>query len=577
MSQRRPEAIAVRAVNQYRYRDVFTFLGLRYYLENTAARTDRWARYAAAHLVRVTNTPAYGRVYHFKEMHPGGRVEHRELHLPGPNEALAEAALLDECARHTGVFGNPPQVYSYELNTGRSREGVFRPYYFGLRRRQQSIAEACRAYPDGEVLFVDIAKFYPSIEADLAASAWARACERAGIATVWRELGEFFLYRHASAQSGSAGVLTGPMFSHLIGNLVLRGLDEWALGLPVRYHRYVDDLTLVGPPAAVGRARQEIADRLQAIGFGLHPPESPKTLSTSTREVYTARNDFSKSNRSVSWMSFIGDLKRYLVINPGGVEGLRKAFASENLRIPVWDYSGTTREVGYLERLRQLWSSRWVRKRSAQVSVQSLVRDALTLRAHYTVEVMESLVGISSVSAFERKRRVPHLRYRTGRLTYLATESGLSALSHAVSGMAEMNLQAAVMKCVATGDITQVLRMGANAAQGAAQPLAAANKATHGANTNEVGRQALAVFDLNGVSTAEVLRPEGELGEWERFARSGGDAHLMQFGQRFIRELACLHGNTLPARHPAVLTSAFDYDDEIAFDTLNVLNESASV
>jgi hypothetical protein len=38
----RPGILAVRAVNQYRRREVFAYLGLRYYLENTAARSDTW-------------------------------------------------------------------------------------------------------------------------------------------------------------------------------------------------------------------------------------------------------------------------------------------------------------------------------------------------------------------------------------------------------------------------------------------------------------------------------------------------------------------------------------------------------
>ena len=33
--------LAIRATNQYRRRDVLAYLGLRYYLDNSAARSDR--------------------------------------------------------------------------------------------------------------------------------------------------------------------------------------------------------------------------------------------------------------------------------------------------------------------------------------------------------------------------------------------------------------------------------------------------------------------------------------------------------------------------------------------------------
>jgi len=34
--------LAIKALNQYRKRDVIPYLGLRYYLDNTSARRDRW-------------------------------------------------------------------------------------------------------------------------------------------------------------------------------------------------------------------------------------------------------------------------------------------------------------------------------------------------------------------------------------------------------------------------------------------------------------------------------------------------------------------------------------------------------
>jgi hypothetical protein len=151
MKRLRPSILSARAVNQYRRRDVLTYLGLRYYLHNTAARTDYWARQVATDLVLTRTDLPYFRALHFKDSAPGGQVEHRPIFLPSANEALAEAALLDECANHPQAFANPTCVFSYELSRGEERKGIFQPYFGGLQKRHQAIAEACDAYPNGVV------------------------------------------------------------------------------------------------------------------------------------------------------------------------------------------------------------------------------------------------------------------------------------------------------------------------------------------------------------------------------------------------------------------------------------------
>ena len=100
----RPGILAVRAVNQYRRRDVIAYLGLRYYLENTAARSDIWASEVTTDLVLTrTNTP-YFQAKHFKEKTELGNVIHRPIFLPGANEALAEAIKAKAVARPEAVL-----------------------------------------------------------------------------------------------------------------------------------------------------------------------------------------------------------------------------------------------------------------------------------------------------------------------------------------------------------------------------------------------------------------------------------------------------------------------------------------
>ena len=94
MKRQRPGILSVRAVNQYRRRDVLSYLSLRYYLANVAACSDQWAKQIATDLVLGRTDLPYIQVQHFKETDGNGKAKHRAIYLPGANEALAEAALL---------------------------------------------------------------------------------------------------------------------------------------------------------------------------------------------------------------------------------------------------------------------------------------------------------------------------------------------------------------------------------------------------------------------------------------------------------------------------------------------------
>lgn len=158
-----PGLLALRAINQYRRRDVLAYLGLRYYLANVATRSDRWAQEVATDLVLRRSGPSYLSVQHFKEVDSRGQVQHRNIYLPGPNEALAEAALLDACAKRGGAFARSERVFSYRLASERDSSGVFQHYMHGLRERHSAIASACKQQPSAKVVYLDIRRFYPSV------------------------------------------------------------------------------------------------------------------------------------------------------------------------------------------------------------------------------------------------------------------------------------------------------------------------------------------------------------------------------------------------------------------------------
>ena len=162
---------------------------------------------------------------------------------------------------------------------------------------------------------------------------WCKAADQAGLAARWRELGEKLIADHASATGGQKpSILTGPMFSHLIGNLVLRDIDEKLTGLDgVQYFRYVDDITLVGRTEHVRNAVKSIRSIVGELGLEAHDDHSPKSLLVSSVEWVQGRHDFQDSRRATSWKTLIGDLKRYLIANPDAREPLRGAFIGEGI------------------------------------------------------------------------------------------------------------------------------------------------------------------------------------------------------------------------------------------------------
>lgn len=580
MKRPRPGVLAVRAVNQYRRRDVLTYLGLRYYLENSAARSDEWARRVATDLVHTRADPPYLRAYHFKDVSERGQVSHRAMFLPGANEALAEAALLDECARHPEAFANPRCVFSHELSDSHDRTGVFQHYINGLRSRHAAIAKAADEFPDGVVRYADVKQFYPTIGSDLAMNAWRTQSALAHLPKRYLDLGEKLINDHARVVgSGKAGILTGPMLSHLLANLVLRELDlSCSNELPVRYFRYVDDITLVGDADAVAKSLKTVRGRLSDLGLKLHEDGSAKSIEVPTAEWLKGRNDFRDSRRPISWMTLIGDLKRFLLTNPVQRDILRKTFRLADIRIPVRDYTASAHERGFLERMQNPATWQWFRRKSQAVSIQSLLHQATWLCKSYEAEFRSLIESTHRLKGYERKRNIPKLRYRAGRLIYLAGEDTLGSLSAEAASIPELHYHTVVMAAVARANIDDVLSLGTNAAQAAAQPLRISEKAVAltRQDLGEPEQQALAIFLLNGVRVTGLAPTQVAGSELMRFAAAGADRELMKSADPFLRELACLHGLAPQPRHSALMDEVFDADEELAFDAVDQLQQSVS-
>lgn len=572
-----PDLISVSAVNEYRKIDTLTYLSLRYYLENAVASRSEWISSVASDIVLSTTQPAYHSANQFKEL-VDGRVMYRTISAPCANEALVESALLRRCAqagRRTGWFDS---VYSYELSEKATSAEIFKPYMEGLKRRHLFIKGCCETPVDKVVRYIDIKKFYPSIRTSLATEAWDRYVSAFSLEKRYWELGHRILSNHGKfCSSGEKGVLTGPIFSHHVGNLVLVDVDSLVAQLKgVSYCRYVDDIILVGRIEDVRRATSKIQDRLTSLGFEAHDEYAPKSITVSAEEWMEGASDYDGSGERDPWVGFVGDLKRFLLKEPDEVEKLQADLVQLGVRLPFRDYSAAVQEAPFLRRFQQLWEEGWFRKKFRALNSAELVARALRLRESY-LEEFRHLAGLMpQLEGYQRKRLVPKLRYVTARLAYLASESDLPEIIEKSQAVPELPYHSEVLRAALTGNVDKILEMGPNVAQAVAQSLLASEK--HATVTRRCDdttiQESLAILYLNGVQVH--LAPDIEVPPTEliRFARDRVDVALMTSANPFLREISCLHGVSTRPRHMAAMLTAFNRHEVLPMDVIEQLHQS---
>jgi hypothetical protein len=561
----RPGTLASKAANQYRGRDVFAYLGLRYCFESNLAKTDKWAEQIATQIIFGSSKAKYLTSYHFKEVDSDGAVQHRKLYVPTPSEALSEAVILSACAEVWERESCP--AFSYRPSKRDNRQSYYINYMEGLRTRHDDIAAACEKNPDSFVQYLDIKSFYPSITINLARSSWRDFCDRHEITQEVREIGSRLIYNYDLKTDGKS-ILTGPMFCHFLANLALKSVDDIRSEIPAQYLRYVDDITLVGSRAEIAHSIPTITKKLSELGFTLHSPNDLKSIEVCAAEWMKGARDFKDGVESLGWMKLVGDIKKFLIFNSKDTVELDSALCQEGFRFPLPDYSASLREISSFEKVRlfNLWG--WLFQRSRGNSIDRILRSATQLRDKLEIEtftLLEQKIPIEQ--KFERKRIVSKLRYRIGRLLYLSSSEKLGKIEQLASGWPELYLHTALMRSINSRDCSELIELGSNAAQAGAQLFRAMSETAIFSQpvTSEWAVQGLAVFILNGVSVEAKVASENH--PLLRFSRGPVDIDLMQQPRGLLQELACLHGLGC-ARHSELLRSAFDATQEISFDAL---------
>ncbi len=577
MNSYKPETLAIRTINQYKNRDIISYLSLRYYLENIAARSDNWIQNVCVNVAISNKETSFYRSLHFKEIDPNGDIKYREIYIPIANEALAEAALLNECSKFFYFHTSNGCVFSYELARRGEKHGIFSRYIDGLRLRQKAIAEACELYPEGVVLYTDIKKFYPSISITNALYVWKTKTESLGMSNNLRKLGERLILGYQNIPNNSDKTIPiGPAFCHFIGNLILQDLDTFfSENLPVKYFRYVDDITLVGNKDDVEYSREKIKKKLQLIGLLLHENDSAKNMLGPTSEWMKYKFDFAESNQAVSWKTLVGDLRRFILIYPEMKSTLESSLLSETFRIPVFEYMALRLETNFIGSFFRSLSSYYVRFKSKSITISKIVSQCRHLRNVYYREITELIDSLGSVNNFDRKSKIPKIKYRAGRLLYLGTGSMLDTLSKKLQKTPDTLVYGVAMECISSRNIDKILPFGANCAQMIAQPLKAIGGLVSMTprELSEAEEQALNILNLHGIQIKNAPVIKSEMG---KFASSGVDINLMKSEDLYLRDISCLHGMSEHVRHRNILETYLDEDEDLAFDAVNLLQEYIS-
>jgi hypothetical protein len=567
--------LALRALNEYRRVSPFTYLALRYTLLSAAARTDRWAKELAPEILVRRDGPAYLPCRQYKHIKEGGAFEYRNLHFPCANEALAEAALLARCAEAGGPFAPVEDVFSYHLATGSSGEGIFKAYFKLFSARQRAIGEACHQSPDDIVLYADIKSFYPSVPHSRATLAWLRACRIAGIESKWRMLGlrlmeeQRAMLKVDGKRASHRGLLVGPMFSHVLGNLVLLDFDvKMRAKYPERYFRYVDDIALVIPKEEKDAALNFIRERLKIIGLSIN---REKICHLNAREWKAAAphqtTDYDGEIHRTDdegWMRFIDQVKCFLIANHQHASGLARTLRDAEIRISIPQYASFVQNADYVDRFSRRLLSKNFHKKLEDISIDSIVKEAKTLGILYRKEFNQAWQEFKLADSMKRKWLLSRIRYVLGRLVLVAPEHQLGILANELEANEALAEYTAIFRALEARDVSDLLLFSGKINAGAGQALATMQRPVKCA-PRRWSREAIEGYVtllLLGVNLEAEPPNSVRRQSLVRFAGGVHERHdWLKASNGYLQELLALSGECSMQRHRSVFQEPVDPDE----------------
>lgn len=326
------ETLLIRALNSTRQTYFPSYVGLRLigdqlpkynfdYLQNLVSRRllagDHW---------RFKSFDLYKNSYQTSR---GIKHEYRKCLAPSPITAIAESFILSLLASEN-AFAVPDRVYSYKWPKSNKSGASYEFFAEGYNLRNREIA-AQLSSPNAIAVVTDIKSFYPSVQKGKILEALTSYIDNSSQnLKVWRDaiLGFYSQLIDASEM----GIPIGPASGHVLGHLVLKGVDaELSNKYGNNYFRYVDDIVVVCSNADEDKVKQEINDCIERNGFTLN---SDKTLVITGDEWRhnVLRSDVDNLD---NFRIFTSDLTVYLAYNPDKADTVKKLLVEAGLSIPV--------------------------------------------------------------------------------------------------------------------------------------------------------------------------------------------------------------------------------------------------
>lgn len=326
------ETLLIRALNSTRQTYFPSYIGLRLigdqlpknnfdYLQNLISRRllagDQW---------RFKTFDLYKNSYQTSR---GVKHEYRKCLAPSPITAIAESFILSLLASED-AFAVPERVYSYKWPKSNKSGSSYEFFAEGYNLRNREIA-AQLSSPNAIAVVTDIKSFYPTVQKDRILEALTRYIDNSSQnLKFWREaiLGFYSQLIDASDK----GIPIGPASGHVLGHLVLKGIDEeLSSKYGNNYFRYVDDIVVVCSTSDEPKVKQEINDCIERNGFELN---SDKTLVITGDEWRhnVLRSDVDDLD---NFRIFTSDLTVYLAYNPDKADTIKKMLSEAGLSVPI--------------------------------------------------------------------------------------------------------------------------------------------------------------------------------------------------------------------------------------------------
>ncbi|MGZ8218447.1 RNA-directed DNA polymerase [Methylomagnum sp.] len=326
------EMLLVRALNATRHGYFPTYLGLHLigdqlpsgqnrYLERTILR-----RLASRDLWRFKRFALYKGSTRDNE-----KLSHdyRDCLAPSSFTAVAEAFILARLSSDP-AFKVSDRVYSYLWPKTPYSGGNYQFFAEGYKRRNLEIYEAL-SKTDTVAIVVDIKNFYPSVDKEQILSLLEERLAKAG--QELQDIRDAIIGFYCQLMSASVkGIPIGPACGHLLGHLVLGGVDrELTEKFKTNYFRYVDDIVVVCSVLEKNAVQKIIENNLSGYGFSANL-DKIAVLNREEWERYIIRDDVSSDD---DFRAFTNDLTIYLAFHPQRANIIKDMFFQNGLAIPV--------------------------------------------------------------------------------------------------------------------------------------------------------------------------------------------------------------------------------------------------